>query len=632
MRTIAIACMLSSLLIAPSVAGQAIAQAELTREQVNQIQRDCATIDQCIKAMRTETAVNFSATLEKKFEGFGEAAVPALMQVLTTNPDAKMRHYAGIALRKMPRIDVRYLPALIKESRAGPRQPSVDDGPSWLAIPIGLVRNNPDALNYLFDIAEEYGNRASSNTVQPAIQRSNRDVWMVEARRRMESFRPEQSGEYLAFLCDLVKFGWPRPTDPTPPDWLEPALVRIAGDARSNSGARSVAEYHLRSFRNPIALAAIIRDARVQFAGTPSWDGASRFVRIKDSENEEQWERLSDGSLEITISQIGRFEHTAREAAPLVRPFLARPDLPDSRAEAALTLGLIGDQGAIPDLLIALQDKDDWLLAYNAAEALALLGAKEARKPLTETAQRHWSEAVRRNAERALSVLDGSAWALPGDPKSGHGINTGKNGEDYLYFGPFRYVGDDIGNQADCLADAEREVAFPQSRLSAPRFPNRGAVILMPRAVDRTEWPDLPDSVRKQMPRGDVLALARLNRGWLFGTNAGEFVGGLSFVLRRDKSVTRVVPDNIQLLFRHGERVYALTGLSHLVSSYGEVWEIDVKGDVPRAVRRIRLPSEATSVLATAGGDIALSTREDTFLLSRDGVLHSGEDAATCAR
>jgi len=620
-----------ALVIVLLVSNQAASQTPLTREQANQVQRDCATIAQCVEAMRTETAVNFSAILEQKFAGFGEAAVPALMQVLTEDPDPRMRHYAGVALTRMPRIDVRYLPTLIEASRRGDPQPFLDSGPGWLAIPIGLVRDDPDALRYLFDLAEIYGSRASSNEVQPAIERSSRGAWMTEARRRLETFRPEQSGGFLYFLCELVSHGgWPRPDPSATPEWLEPALVRIATDPRTNANARSAAELQLRRFRNPLALEALIRDLREQLAAAPAWDHVSLFVRVIGPDGEEQWERLSDGDLVGPIMEIGRFGLTARDAAPMLRPLLSRPDLPDSRAEAALSLGLIGDQASIPELIVALNDADDWLLAYNAAEALGRLHAEGARAALMEVAHRHWSQAVRHNAERALNMLDGGAFERPDVPRSGLSINVARLEDEGLYLGHLRYYGDDVDVGADCLDDAEREVSFPQTRIETLRFPRHGAVIITPRAVSRASWPHLASDARRQMPRGPVTAIARLPGGWLVGTNAGEFIGGLAYVSNRTGGVALLVPDNIALLFRHGRKLYALTGLSHLLLSYGEVWEIDVDGDVPHAVRRIRLLAEARRILASARGDIAFETHQGTFLLGRDGALRSGDDPATC--
>jgi hypothetical protein len=619
-----------ALLAAPDAAS---AQSGLTREQAQQIHRDCSTIEACIAAMRTETAINGSGILEQKFAAFGEDAVEPLIEVLTGDPDPRMRSYAGRTLWRMPRIDARHLPVLIAASRQGDPMPFLDDGPGWIAIPIGLVRDNPEALAYLFDLVEIYGARSSSNAVQPAIERSSQAAWLAEAQRRLEGFRPEQGAEYLGVVSELVIYGGHgRSDDYTTPAWLEPALVRIATDPAVNADARDTAAALLGHFRHPIALAALLRDARVRFAALPAWDGRSRFVRMKDAEGRDQWERLSDGAYESVISEIGRFGPAGLEAAPLLRPFLTRPDLPGSRAEAALALGQIGDRSAIPLLISAAGDRDDWLLAYNAVESLGRLRAVESRELLREIAANHWSQAVRNNAGRAINMIDGGDFARPGIAGDGRHINDDLGDDDALYMGQARYKNDDQGGGPGCSLSSETRLRLAQSPVGRLRFPREGDQRIEARAVPRRDVPRFPESLREQLPRGQVTAIETLRHGVLIGAGAGEFIGGLAYVDDRQREATVVVDDNISMVFRHGGRLYALTGLSHMGLSSGEIWQIDEESRPPRATRRIPLPAEANRVLATARRDIAFVTDGGTFLLAEDGTLRSGGDEATCHR
>lgn len=611
----------------------AFAQSSLTHEQALQIQRDCSTIEECIAAMRTETAVNGSGILEFKFAAFGEDAVAPLMQMLTQDPDLRMRSYAGMALSRMPSIDARYLPDLIAASRHGNPMAFSDTGPGWLAIPIGLVRDDPEALRYLFDLAEIYGWGSSSGSVQPAIERSSQTAWLAEARRRLEGFEPDQGSDYLGFVSQLVIVGGHRrPDGYVAPDWLEPALVRIATDPAVNADVRNTAAVVLRKFKNPIALAALMHDAQQQFATLPEWDGRSRFMQMKDTEGLERWERLTDGDFASTIAEIGRFGHAGLEAAAFVRPFLLRPDIPASRASAALTLGQIGDRYAIPMLITASRDRDDWLLAYNAAESLGRLRAEEARDPLQEIAANHWSQAVRNNAERALNMLDGGSFERPGISEDGLGMNDNLGETDHLYMGLVRFKGDDKGGSAECIVMSDTTQRLSQSPVGILRFPRQGAQEIEPSGVRMGDRPIFPNRIANHMPRGTVTVVETLAHGILIGTNAGEFIGGLAYVDDRTRQVELIVPDNVSFMFRHGGRLYALTGLSHLFSSYGEIWEIDLEGDTPQASRRIPLPSEATQVLATASRDIVFVTNDGTFLLTEDGTLRHGDDEATCRR
>ena len=251
---------------------------------------------------------------------------------------------------------------------------------------------------------------------------------------------------------------------------------------------------------------------------------------------------------------------------------------------------------------------------------------------MRDVAAQHWSLAVRNNAERALSMINGGSFGRSNIVGDGRGINEDLGEDDWVYVGPLRFRGDNIAHDADCLWDAaEHQRRLSQAPLGALRFPSRGAREIVAGSVARRDIPRLSEGVRSEMPRGPVTAMETLPHGVLIGTNAGEFIGGLAYVADRGGTATLVIPDNIALLFRHGGRLYALTGLSHLFSSYGEVWEIDENANTPRAVRRIRLPSGARHVYATARHDIAFANIAGTFLLGEDGLLRHGGDESTCA-
>lgn len=587
-------------------------------------EHECVTVEQCIAALRTTKTINLPGDLERRFESLGEAIVEPLLQIVVEEPDAFIRHHAGHALRRAPSIDPRHLPTLIAEDRKGDRVGAIGE-PGWLAIPIGLVRDNPQALAYLFDLAEAQGLRASTNSVEPGILRSSDVVWLAEARRRLESFGPQQSASYLIFLEQLVHWRG-RGDGGAPPEWLETALVRIASDPATSAEARAVAEDRLRPFGNPIALAALLREARVEFAAIPAWDGRSLFLPSVASEDDSEGESPRDFDFDSTIWALAQFGAAAREAGPLLAPFLSRWDLPDSRAEAALALGAIGEREAIPALIAAARDPDDWLVAYNATESLANLQAGEARGTLLWLARRHWSQAVRHNAERALNRLNGGAFERPSAPGDGKDVND--TGDEHAYFGPLRYAGDRQLRLAKCLREPAPAHAISQAPIGAIRFPQEGAVEIVAEALDGNDIPKLPEAVARQMPGGRVTVIQPVAGGLLAGTDFGEFGGALAYASKSGE-VTPVVPDNVSLTFRHGGRLYVLTGLTHIVLSHGAVWQVDDTAHPPRAMRRIRLPAEA-GVVATARGDLAFVTSGDAFLLRPDGTLASGDDEGTC--
>ena len=129
--------------------------------------------------------------------------------------------------------------------------------------------------------------------------------------------------------------------------------------------------------------------------------------------------------------------------------------------------------------------------------------------------------------------------------------------------------------------------------------------------------------LRSRLPgydRNDVSFLARHGKGWLIGTNAGEWGGGLYFFPDAGPPVT-LIEGNVVALFRHGQRIYAVTGLAHLILDDGDLWELEVRGDNFRVDRRIRLPGAPFAFAVTSDGLLLIRTASGDVALSGNGSL-----------
>ena len=80
----------------------------------------------------------------------------------------------------------------------------------------------------------------------------------------------------------------------------------------------------------------------------------------------------------------------------------------DERGNAALDLGKIGDESAVPSLIKALKDKKDSVLQWEAAEALGRIGDRRAIPALVE-ALTYQSKSVQREAAMALGKMGSNA-------------------------------------------------------------------------------------------------------------------------------------------------------------------------------------------------------------------------------
>lgn len=95
-------------------------------------------------------------------------------------------------------------------------------------------------------------------------------------------------------------------------------------------------------------------------------------------------------------------------ATPDVAALLSHP-VPETRIEAAETLGWIGGADALRPLLGAMGDETDWRLQYAAVESLGLIGAEAALPHIAAMKESHWLPAMRTEAARvADSLKEGS--------------------------------------------------------------------------------------------------------------------------------------------------------------------------------------------------------------------------------
>jgi len=79
-------------------------------------------------------------------------------------------------------------------------------------------------------------------------------------------------------------------------------------------------------------------------------------------------------------------------------------------------------------------------------------------------------------------------------------------------------------------------------------------------------------------------------------------------------------------------QLYVVTGLSHMTSSYGEIWVVDMSGSTPEAIRRIRLPSEARRLRVTDSKAVIFQTGTGDVALSETGQLLDLRSPEVCKK
>lgn len=541
---------------------------------------NCANVTACLERLLTESDSERSYQVMLRLAAIGDDSVVALLGWLGADP--RRRDRAEIALAQFERIDARHLPTLIAANGAG-------HGPLLRAI---AAVDSEDAAEFVWVKFLARPGDGPHNQLFQALPRLG-DRLRPRLLPVLDSCRTSTNDDLCRGAFMLAGL-----TRPPYPGWASDAIVAVARSDSASQVARKGAAGALITLRHPLGLQWLMRDLG-GLIGAPGDTG------------------LADGATAGTIGEIGRYGPAARDAVPLLTGILGRTDRPDSRVGAARALGEIGDPASAP-ALIALESafEDDWQLAYNVMASLGRLRAAEAR-PLLERAMRgHWHKAVRHNAERALSALAGGQFARAGiaGDTAPFEERAGVAEDYYVGLSGVRFRGD--ADRPRWCADGfpDGSAAVPQDPVGRISWPNSGSRTLRGRGPAQ----HVADAWHRQYPdvgRGSVVAVAEADDHLLIGTNAGEFGGGL--YRADDRGVRRLFGGAINLAFRMGGRLYVVSGLDHLGWAWGELWVVE-RG---RPLRRIRLPSDPTGFVATAGHVLVIRTRGGDVAVAENGRL-----------
>jgi hypothetical protein len=233
--------------------------------------------------------------------------------------------------------------------------------------------------------------------------------------------------------------------------------------------------------------------------------------------------------IDLAIESFDELGEVARPAVPLLLPYLEMKSLSqhdDSKVHATAALGAIGDPRAIPALIKALDDPDDWRTVLVASQSLGRIGAVEALPALDRVAASHWFVTVRQMARYVAAELRAPAKTLPPPyALNGHWLRVQP---------PFPRATRDLTTPPDVLTQIELAQHAVPSRLRVPPcdLPYPKPLVVTPTTGLRTA------------------------EGIYLGTDRGEWGGSLVFQRGNDTEI--VLPGNIASVVKLGSNVVAV--------------------------------------------------------------------------
>lgn len=553
---------------------------------------DCISLDDCLTKIRDPAVrvVHIDSAINERMPQFGDAAIEALIPMLN-DPSAEMRRRAGYLLAGFDEINPRYSEPIIA---------AWHQGNGWLPRAVAALGTD-EAFSSLWQDYLREPDFYSNSSVLAALGNMGESRMRPPLMDRFEACRLSETGEECGGIYRLLS-----ELDPAFPSWSQDAIVDLAQNARREETRERATEQLVR-LEHPAGLA-------------PTQERLADLTL--DDAIEDEW------PVRHLITHVATYGNDAAGSGSDIARFLDVRLDEGLRTDAALAIGQVGNRAQIPALLaLELELKDDWLMAYNVSESLGRLRAEEARPLLQALIDQHWHRGVRNNARRALAMIGGGDFAMPGVTGDGHPYPnpTDEDGTEYVYFGELRWAGDEAtewcGPARDDVVeiggDPVGEIEWPSHLSAEAEIPELSEIL----------FNELRDAVSPSIARGSPVAYLPHDSGRLIAFNGGEFGGGI--VYSNNEGVTRSIhSEPIDAMWIMNGKLYVVSGIAHMVLDLGRV---DVIGlDTLEIERTMRLPASLRRLGVTSRRQVIIETRAGDMAVSEEGSLLDARDASLC--
>ena len=546
----------------------------------------------------------------KKLLAFGDEAMPAIIHLLDDN-DELIARVGAVALREATHIDTKYLAQIVR---------GLDRDVSWLApalAKVGTVEAAEIAVQAFLASRTSPGNQEAY-----AVRLFGSKALSAILKAAKCDYGCNHKTYYL--LGDVLsQMGDERA------DFALP-LIDIAEDSSLSDEVRLGALSILGDMGKPAAIidGRLMALKQQQPHFTKAINQALVGIKSPFAVNILTELFMETGDIYL-LRDIAAFGPTAVDAGVVLMNLFTSMDA-EAKILTVRTLGYIGYRPSIPYLIPLLNEPNDVVLNLITAETLGRLNATSALTELTNTADSHWYPPVRDKARNALELIK----AGRGDE---HKIDENNFGYQYFNFKYFQlkacenitlkmlpepamqklYKADNR-EKLQSLAYNTVIVGYGADDVDAQKAADPDAIIEV-NASNIKEY-------RHDIKHTPDLAL-RVDGGWLTGGNRGEWGGELVYVADNGASAV-ILNENIEDIYKLGERYIAFAGLSHLGSNNGMVYQLmhDDSGQW-RAEPWLKLPGAPHASWFVETGELLINTSGGgSILLSQQG----GMRMATC--
>ncbi|WP_421836970.1 hypothetical protein [Novosphingobium sp.] len=177
------------------------------------------------------------------------------------------------------------------------------------------------------------------------------------------------------------------------------------------------------------------------------------------------------------------------------------------------------------------------------------------------------------------------------------------------------------GRDEDCPTGATEETNVTQGPVGRIDFS-----LDHPRKIKIAWFPSAKrDRLRKLAqefePLGNITVSANTRDGLFIGIDDGEWGGKLVYVPKETELPNQqIISKNVKFAFEKGDRLFVLTGLSHMAMSEGALWSV-TPSNVPTIQKLIEFPSEVKTIIATPQRSLVFITEHGKYRLPWRGQI-----------
>lgn len=581
----------------------------------------CETLQVCLRQLHdmAQHPDNYGSTMSKEEQALigrilaFDDAVPALIPLLA-DPDENVANIAAATLRSAKQIDPVYLPRVLQ---------GLDRGLGWLPLALARIAT-PDAAKAAVD-RYLVSKSAPGNQEAFAVEKSGKRAVPFIIERAACSQPCAKNVHYLlgAVLKEmndeartlaapgLMEIA----SDPaTPEDVARNVLFMISGLGHAGNGMEpGLLELRAHSPQ----LGDVIDQVLV---GIGSHSSGNIFAT---------WLRQSPSK--ILLRDLAETGSAAGGVGEVVVGLLDNEDL-ELRVAAARALGFINYEPGIEALMAHLDDPLDQRMTWAVVESLGRLHAEQALPLLDDVIENHWFPPVRKVAvEAAGHIREQAPYASKFPP--------GNFAFEFFAYQHMRIEGPEcetlLVKGVDEPRDLKLYTRYAAAKLKQLSYTSTifsyGPAERPPASKDQKIIEVTPENMteyREIVEQVPHVAL-RVDSGWLAGSNRGEW-GGELMAIGDDGLKQAILDQNVEDIYRIGNKFVAVVGLAHLSMNNGALVELH-HGDDGRWTSEIwrMLPGAPISSSLVESGELLVTTYgSGSILVSPEGAMRM----ATCAR